>query len=696
MPKTTKPPSLDEVPALRARLTELEQALSARDREIAELRLTERRASVLLGNVDHIFWILTADLSRVIYISPAYGRIFGRSCQSVVEDPRPWWDAIHPDDRERVLDVARRRTRGEAVAPDTLVFRMYRTDGSLLWIRGRGFLVRGDPDWYVGFGEDITARRAAEQEAAERAEQLRLITDQVPAILWTTDADLRITSSAGAGLALLGLCPGQLVGMTLHEALGSDDPEGLPVAAHRRALTGQAVQYENEFGGRAFATRVEPMRDESGRVRGVLGLALDITGRKQVEEELRHAHDELGARVKERTAELSVANQQLEREMAGRLEIEAALRESEERYRLLAQHSTDMISRHALDGRYLYASPACRSLLGYEPEELVGRDAYDLFHPDDVDAIVLSHRTILEKPVDFRVEYRIRRKDGEYIWFETISKTIRDPGTGELRDIIGVSRDITERKRAEERAVQLQSELAHVTRLSTINQMTSGLAHELNQPLAAISTYVDACKQLIHKIDSMPAEVYEALEEIGIEARRAGRVIQQLRALLRRREPQESSVNPNNLVRQVVELTRASVRSTGSALRLDLAPDLPSVVVDTIQIQHVILNLVTNALEAMEASKDGERILIIRTRRTPGNRVEVTVRDTGCGLPIEDPSRVFEPFYTTKEKGVGLGLAISRTLVETHGGHLSAAPNPDCGASFTITLPLGPEGQANA
>jgi PAS domain S-box-containing protein len=391
-----------------------------------------------------------------------------------------------------------------------------------------------------------------------------------------------------------------------------------------------------------------------------------------------------------------VAKQKLEQEMLERERAEESVKKSEELYRLMAEHTTDMISRHAMDGTYLYASPACRSLLGYEPEELIGVNPYDLFHPDDIAAVEVSHKTIAREPVDYKVEYRIRRKDGDYTWLETISKSILDPKSGEFRDIVCVSRDITQRKQAEERAGRLQSDLAHMGRVTTIGQMASGLAHEINQPLAAVSTYVDACRQLMQNSECAPAEVIEALEEIGGEARRASTVIHRLRDFLRRPEPEDSLIAANDLVREVVDLTSAQIRGTGSTLNLDLAVDLPPVYVDSIQIQQVILNLVRNALEAMEASETGQRILTIRTCQTDKSGVEVAVSDTGCGISEEVQSRLFEPFYTTKEKGMGLGLVISRTIIQAHGGDLWSTPNHDRGASFRFTLPTGPEGKSNA
>jgi PAS domain S-box-containing protein len=694
MAKIAKPQPLQEIEALRARIADLDRALAERDRELAELRADHNKLSLVLENVDRVFWILTPDLSRFIYISPAYERISGRSCRSLYEDARSWFDSIHPEDRDLVFNVASRRVRGEAVGVDTIVFRIFRPDGSMRWIRGRGFLVRGDPNYYVGFGEDITDRKAAEETAAEQAEQLRMITDQMPAVLWSTDTELRITSSSGAGLAELGMNPGETNGMTLQELVQGDDKPA--VVAHRQALNGQAVRYEDKFGDRVFDAHVEPLRDDQGRITGVLGLALDITERTRAEEALRQAHDELEGRVEERTTQLSVAKQKLEREMVERERAEESVKKSEELYRLVAEHSTDMISRHAMDGTYLYASPACRSLLGYEPEEMIGVNPYDLFHPDDIAAVEVSHKTISREPVDYKVEYRIRRKDGDYTWFETISKSILDPKSGELKDIICVSRDITQRKQAEERAGQLQSDLAHMGRVTTIGQMASGLAHEINQPLAAVSTYVDACRRLMQNSECTPTEVIEALDEIGGEARRASTVIQKLREFLRRPDPEDSLIVANDLVREVVDLTSAQIRGTGSTLHLDLADDLPPVYVDSIQIQQVILNLVRNSLEAMETTEEGQRVLTITTRQIDKSGVEFEVSDTGCGISEGVQSRLFEPFYTTKEKGMGLGLVISRTIIQAHGGDLWSIPQPDRGANFRFTLPTGPEGKSNA
>jgi PAS domain S-box-containing protein len=425
-------------------------------------------------------------------------------------------------------------------------------------------------------------------------------------------------------------------------------------------------------------------RDGTGMLHGVV---LDVTPQVEAESALRGARDQLETRILERTRELSQANARLQQEIAERRDAEQSLRHSEELYRLLAEHSTDMISKHTPQGQFLYTSPACRALLGYEPHELIGRNPYEIFHPDDLAAIRHSHDSILRVPDVYTVEYRIRRKDGTYTWFESTSKTIRDPVTGAVLEIISASRDISSRKEAEDERRLLHDELTHVARLTTLGEMASGLAHELNQPLAAISNYVEAAQRLAAAESADGSAAVRAMEGAVAEAQRAGEIIRRMRSMARRAPAHAAPADLNELVREVVVLCAAEARAAGAAVVLDLQEPLPPIRVDRVAIEQVLVNLVRNGLESMRDCASPTRVLTISTAECEAG-LEAAVHDTGCGLSDEARRRMFDPFFTTKPDGLGMGLPISRTIVEAHGGRLWAERSPQGGTTFRFALPI--------
>lgn len=243
-----------------------------------------------------------------------------------------------------------------------------------------------------------------------------------------------------------------------------------------------------------------------------------------------------------------------------------------------------------------------------------------------------------------------------------------------------------ERARSEERARQQLAQLAHVARLATMGEMASGLAHELNQPLCAIVNFTEACLELINNKTAEPAELQRAIGEVAKQAERAGQVIRRLRDFVRRREPQRVPVDLNAVVRDVVALTEVEVRHSETRVRLWLTKRLPRVLADPIQIQQVLVNLVRNALDAMKDTEVSRKLVTIQTSRRNG-AVEITVADNGPGIPEELRGRLFEPFFSTKPEGMGMGLSISRSILEVHEGRIWVSPGRSGGAKFRFSLP---------
>ncbi len=258
----------------------------------------------------------------------------------------------------------------------------------------------------------------------------------------------------------------------------------------------------------------------------------------------------------------------------------------------------------------------------------------------------------------------------------------------------GLVGEIAERKHAEHEARVLQTELAHVHRLSTMGEMATGLAHELNQPLAAITSYAEGCVQRLRSKKAKPDEMLDTMDKIAAEARRAGGIIRRVRGFVRKESPQWSLIDANAAIRETADLLGAEAHRRGVTIKLDLADSLPMVVADTIQIQQTVLNLMRNGIEAMDEIGSVPH-LTIRTSKNGGDTILVTVADNGHGIPPETLEHIFDPFFTTKENGLGLGLPICSSIIEAHGGRLWATCDAENGTIFTFTLPIDNEGHGD-
>jgi two-component system sensor kinase FixL len=338
---------------------------------------------------------------------------------------------------------------------------------------------------------------------------------------------------------------------------------------------------------------------------------------------------------------------------------------------------------------------SAQRLFGYSTDELLGRKATTLLteaYRDTNHSDLATYSTSGSlAPVGGAREIEAKRKDGSvfpaYLSVGQLLGAERPCFVSFIRDIT-LQRE-TEAAVARERDNErrLQERLLHVTRLATMGEMAAGIAHELNQPLAAITNYAHASEHLLAAPQPDVTEIQAALREISAQALRAGAIIRKLRYLVGHQEPQRSLTAINEIVEELAPLTRADARHNGMHLRVELAARLPSVNIDRIQIQQVFLNLWRNALEALaNAGRELPEVTLRTLRRLDGD-VEIHVCDNGDGIEPSLAERVFDPFYTTKPERIGLGLAISRTIVSAHGGSISYRPNEPTGACFVVQLP---------
>ncbi len=322
---------------------------------------------------------------------------------------------------------------------------------------------------------------------------------------------------------------------------------------------------------------------------------------------------------------------------------------------------------------------------GYTLDELRARGGWPtLIHPDDIPLLMEEIEAVVRDETHAG-EFRLVTKSGKVRWIGNRARLL--PGEsdhGELR-VAGTARDVTEQKRAEDAAHRLQDELAHVMRLSSLGEMASGIAHELNQPLAAIINYADACAMALTDIEGVPDPVYRDLEQIAEQAERAADIIRQLRGLVAKRDSRHQSTDVNGCVEDVVSLLETVARNRGVVVRVDLG-DAPQVLADPVQVQQVVLNLVQNAFDAVAGCPEDRRVVHVRTERVPVGAA-ISIRDFGGVVAHETVERMFDPFFSTKAEGLGMGLTIGRTIAESHGGSLEAEALAEGGMRLWFVLP---------
>jgi len=398
---------------------------------------------------------------------------------------------------------------------------------------------------------------------------------------------------------------------------------------------------------------VLPLMDKSGEVIGASKIARDITERKRAEEKLRRS--------------------------------EACLAEGQR----LSHTGSWAWNVHTGD---LFWSQEQFRIFGLDPEKVkpTYEMAFEMVHPEDRSTLRRDFEKAVNEQRDFEANYRITRPDGTIRHMHSLCHPVFNE-SGALTEYVGTVVDTTERKRAEEEARSAQSELAHVARALTLVELAASIAHEVNQPLGAIVADGQACLRLLARDKPDFEEVREAVGCMISDAMRARKVIRQIRALMKKNAPEKAPLDINETLQEVIALTAGELGKNQVSLRTELEADLPPVLGDRVELQQVLLNLILNGCEAMSGSGWRPRELLISSRKCETDEVMVSVRDSGVGIDPQIAERLFDAFFTTKEGGLGLGLSISRRIIEAHGGRIWASPNEDRGATLWFTLPTNCE-----
>ena len=413
----------------------------------------------------------------------------------------------------------------------------------------------------------------------------------------------------------------------------------------------------------------------------------EIAERTQAQLELAQAKSNLELRVEERTAEIAVTNKILTQEILRRAKTEEELRGSEERFRLLIEGVRDYAILSLTPTGYITSwNVGAEHIKGYQADEIIGQHFSRFYTEEDLERgrPQTALMTAMDEGRSEDEGWRVR-KDGSRFWANVVITPLRDQ-EGKLIGFSKITRDLSERKQAENVVQAARSELARMARVTTVGELTASVAHEINQPLAAIVNNANACTRMLANQSPDIEELREAIADIAQSATRASEIVSHTRAFFKKTTQDKAQIDLNQIIHEVLSLTAAEAEKNHVAVQTELATGLPPVLGARVELQQVVLNLVMNGIEAMTSVKEERKLHISSQPQEPG-KVLVTVQDSGRGLDPQHAVHIFDSFFTTKPEGMGMGLPISRSIVEAHGGQLKLVPMPRQGATFQFTLP---------
>jgi PAS domain S-box-containing protein len=567
---------------------------------------------------------------------------------------------VHSEDLPMLEDMVARARRGEGHF--AYEHRIVIPDGSIKYIHLVGHTVHDANGRleYIGAAQDVTQRRLAEEQLRERELNLRRITQTIPGMLWSATPEGEVDYCNHPWLEFAAMTEDQAKGWGWATVIYPDDRDGLIESWRASLASGVPLDVEarlRRFDGtyRWFLFRANPLRDESGNIIKWYGTNTDINDRKRAEADLQESY-------------LRLAEAQ--------------------RLSKTGSFITDLVGDD-----HNWSEETFR-IFEFDPSTKVTvQMVQNTVHPDDRPSFEsMISRAMTGEDVDF--SFRILTPRGAVKHIRGMARVIEHVAGRPL--FVGALQDVTESRLAEEALDKARSELAHVSRVTTLSALTASIAHEVNQPLSGVVTNADTC---LWMLDTDPLNVdgaRETVRRIIRDGNRAADVITRLRALFSKRAFTLEPVNLSEAALEVVALTLNDLQRNRVVLGSELADDLPVVAGDRVQLQQVILNLLRNAVDAMIKVDDRPRRLLIRTEREGADAVRLTVKDAGIGLDRQTMNKLFDAFYTTKSDGMGIGLSISRSIIERHQGRLWVEPNEGPGTTFAFSIPCLVENGAAA
>ena len=577
-------------------------------------------------------------------------------------------DLVHADDRDEYDLHARKLISGD-IDHFIVEQRFSGRDARVIWANCSVSLLKNGAHqpvnaiWQV---QDITERKAAEEALKESEGRLRAIMDNSPAVIFLRDSRGRYLLANKAYEQRWGLAPGEAIGKSLRD-LFPPDLASTFLESDRQVVSNGLTAREGKLilpSGEERTTLVSkfPLPGADGTPQAVGVISQDITELKAAEE---------------------------------------ALRASEARLRAIVENSPAAVFLRDKAGRYIVANKEFHRRYDMAPGSAIGTHPLDILSVERANSVLELDKEIMDSRQSISREHIVTRPNGErrnvlYVKFPIIRED------GEVESVGIISTDMTEIRRAESRLRQLQSELTHAYRLNIMGEMATGLAHELNQPLSAIVNYAQGCVRRLQSGVDCADELVSVMNKISDQAQRAGSIIRWMRGFVRKGGDDKATVDLNSLIRECAEIMDHEFDRHNIQLTMNLDQRLPPVFADRIQVQQVVLNLVRNGVEALMESDHVGRLITVSSV-TREDQAEVSVIDNGPGIADETRARLFDPFYTTKEDGLGMGLSICRTVIEAHGGRLSADSEESEGSIFRFSIPfrgrapedpVGPSGAA--
>jgi len=630
------------------------------DRKRAEeaLHARELDARSLLDNIPGFLARHSPDGTPEIVNQP-FLQYQGRTVEEIGE-----WrtsDVVHPDDLAYVIGAF-----GNGISsgqPWDLEFRLRRFDGIYRWFHTRWVPVRdveGRILHWNALTTDVDGRKQAEEALRSSERNLSVMIDAIPGLIHTSRPDGYLDYFNRRWLEYLGCSLSDVEGWNWTSKIHPDDLRGIVDKWRACLLSGEPFEYETRVRRgdgeyRWMFHRKVPLRNEQGNIVRWYGSSLDIDDRKRAEAQVEQAY-------------LRLAEAQ--------------------RLSKTGSFITDLVA-----DQHDWSEETFR-IFDFDPATRVTvQRIRDVIHPEDLPSFEATlARAMTGADIDF--VFRIVTSRGAMKHLRGLARIMVQNAVRPL--FIGALQDITESKVAEQALDKARSEVAHVARVTTLNALTASIAHEINQPLASLVTNASIC---LRRLNADPPNVDGARETVQRAIRDANRtsdVITRLRALFSKKEFTLETLDLNELIREVIALSLSDLQRNQVILRSELVEDLPPIIGDRVQLQQVALNLLRNASDAMVGVEDRPRQLLVRTEREEDDRVRLSVQDAGCGVNPQDFERLFEAFYTTKSGGMGIGLSLSRSIIERHQGRLWAEPNDGPGTTFSFSIPCGPASAKDA
>jgi PAS domain S-box-containing protein len=629
-----------------------------------------RRSEAYLAETQHLShtssWAWDVSHREFVYRSAEVYHLFGLNAERDAGRLRPFRERIIPEDRARVVEVAERAVKEKA--DFEMDYRIALPGGLIKRVHSVGHPVvnkAGDVIELVGTHVDVTEQYEA-KEKLQRAfndlkkseDRLRLVIDTIPTLVWRAGPDGVPDFLNQPALDYTGLSLDQTE-TGWPRAFHPDDKKGMlqkwsaiRESGMRGGLEARLRRYDGEY--RWFLFQAEPLRDEAGSIVKWYGSSTDIEDRKRAEEELRRS--------------------------------EAKLAEAQR-----VSQTGSFVWNTSTGERF--GSNEFFRILGYDQPRSVTFDmVLQRAHPEDRAFVEQAIDCAIRDGKDLDYEHRLLMPDGSVKYVHVVAHAVRDQA--DQLEFVGAVVDITATKQAEEKLHTARMELAHVTRVATLGELTASIAHEVNQPLAAVVANADAALRWLNREIPDLAAARRSVEWVISDSYRASEVIRHVRALANKTDVEKAPLDFNQVVKDAIVLIQRELTSQRISLRAELAPARLAVFGDRIQLQQVIINLLINGIEAMQPVSDRPRELVIRSGQDQSSQVCLSVTDCGLGISAENVNRLFNAFFTTKTNGLGMGLSICRSIVEAHGGRLSASSNEGPGATFQFVLPLHQEEHA--